>query len=127
MAVKINTEDYIKLQLAGATQTEVVFNGDVKISREMTLAKSFEVYKCMESNGFIVTKKFKIIKINIAPDSLAVLNLVSNKGDILLVDEVGIDKNDITIKYCERLIDEGNTKIRKGTSMLLQMIKSSMK
>ena len=127
MAVKINTEDYIKLQLSGATQTDVVFSGDIKKSREMPLSKPFEVYKSLESNGFIVTKRFKIIKVNVAPDSLNILSLISNKGDELVVDEVGIDKNEVTIKYCERLIEEGNSKIRKGTNMLLQMVKGSIK
>lgn len=127
MAIKVNLEDYIKIQLAGATQTGVEFSGDTKIYREMTLAKPFEVYKCVPNGVFVATKKFKIDKVRIAPDSLTIISVVSKNGDVLLIDDIGLEKNDVSIKYAEKLIDDGNSMIRRGTGMLLSMIKNSVK
>lgn len=126
-SIKVSTEDFIKLQLANAKQEGVEFQGDVKIYREMALTKKIEVYKCTENGGFVATKKYKIDKVRIAPDSINIIAIVSDKGDVLSVDEVNIDRDEAKIKYCEKLIDEGNSLIRKGTGALLQMVKLASK
>lgn len=125
MALKVSLEDYVKLQLAGATQTGVEFNGDTKLFREMTLAKPFEVYKCVENGPFVATKKFKVAKVRIAPESLIVISLLTAKDEVLQLDEVGLEKQEVTLKYAEKLIDDGNSMVRKGTSMLLSMLKNA--
>ena len=127
MAIKVNLEDYIKIQLSGATQTGVEFSGDTKIYREMTLSKSFDVYKCLPNGVFVSTKKFKIDKVRIAPDSLTIISVVSKNGDVLTLDEIGLEKNEVTIKYAEKLIEEGNSMVRRGTGILLSMVKNSVK
>lgn len=125
MAIKFNLEDYVKVQLVGATQSSVEFNGDVKIYREMTVAKPFDVYKCVENGAFVSAKKFKINTIRVAPDSLNIIGLVSNHGELFSLNEVDLDKKEVTIKYAEKLIDEGSSMVRKGTGLLLSMVKNS--
>ena len=127
MAIKVNLEDYIKIQLSGATQTGVEFSGDTKIYREMTLSKSFDVYKCIPNGVFVSTKKFKIDNVRISTDSLTIISVVSKNGDILTLDEIGLEKNEVTIKYAEKLIEEGNSMVRRGTGILLSMVKNSVK
>jgi len=125
MDVDINL--FIKLQLPEAQQTDVKFNGDVKVSREMTLKKGFDVYKSSESNGFISTKKYRITKVHIAPDSLNIINIESKTGDIFSIDEVCLNKHDAVQVYAESLISKGLSMIRKGTTALVGQCRNANK
>lgn len=128
MAIKVNLEDYIKIQVTtNAKQTFVNFNGDVKVSREMTLNKLIDVYSCQEKGGYLVTKKHRIEKVLIAPDSVAILGLISNKGEKLELNEVGLEKNEVQIQFCKNMLDEADDKRRKATTLLIQIANQSLK
>lgn len=126
MASKLNisVEDFLKIALQGATQVDAKYNGDQLIYRTMELKKAVEVYSPSENGPFLTAKRFKITKINIGPTSPTILNVVSNKGDMLAIDEVGIDKHDVLVKHCENLLDKGNALIRKATTALVNLAKN---
>lgn len=123
----IDIEVFFKVQLADAVQTDVTFNGDIKVSREMTLKKKIDVYKCSDSSGFVVPKRIKIAKAIIAPDALSIINVVDDKGNSYDVHELSLDKNDAIFKYCSDLVEDGLSSIRKGFNAVLSQLKKSVK
>lgn len=123
----IDIEVFFKVQLADAVQTDVTFNGDIKVSREMTLKKKIDVYKCSDSSGFVVPKRIKIAKAIIAPDALSIISVVDDKGNSYDVHELSLDKNDAIFKYCSDLVEDGLSSIRKGFNAVLSQLKKSVK
>lgn len=123
----IDIEVFFKVQLTEAQPTYVHFEGDTKVYREMTLKKKVDVYKGVDSNGFIVAKKIKIAKANIAPDALTILNVVDDKGEVHRLSELSLDKNEALLKYCSDLVEQGLTYIRKGFNAVLTQLKKGVK